>query len=66
MTDEPIASHSFCLVAGCSAPATTARWITVPDGGREEIEVCWKHEDNALTMEDLDPDMIDWSGGGAS
>jgi hypothetical protein len=65
MTDEPIASHSFCVIGGCSAPATTSRWFTTSDGDQHEIEVCWTHEDNALTIEDLDPDKIDWTGGGA-
>jgi len=64
MTDEPIASHSFCVVAGCNAPATTSRSISVSDGEKKEVEVCWKHEDNVLTMQDLDPDKIDWTGGG--
>lgn len=66
MTDEPIASHSFCVVAGCSAPGTTTRWMNAPDGGRRQVDVCWKHEDNALTIDDLDPEKIDWSGGADS
>ena len=66
MSDEPIATHSFCVVAGCTGHATTARWITVGEGEQQQVEVCWKHEDNALTMDDLDSSKIDWTGGGGS
>jgi hypothetical protein len=62
MTDEPIASHSFCVVAGCTSPGTVSRWVSVADGDRREIEVCWKHETGDLTIADLEPD-IDWTGG---
>jgi hypothetical protein len=62
MSDEPIASHSFCVVAGCTGHATTSRWVDVKDGDRHRIAVCWKHETGEITLKDLDEDKIDWLG----
>lgn len=62
MSDEPIASHSFCVVAGCTGHATTSRWVDVTSGDRHQVVVCWKHEGGELSLQDLDADKIDWLG----
>ncbi|HUF14680.1 MAG TPA: hypothetical protein VMQ46_02195 [Acidimicrobiia bacterium] len=55
MTDVPIASHSFCVVPGCSSPTTTTRWVRMGDEEPREVEVCSKHAEGELSAEDLDP-----------
>ena len=64
MSDEPIASHSFCVVAGCNGHAATSRSIDVTGGDRHRIAVCRKHETGELMLRDLDEGKIDWLGEG--
>jgi len=54
MTDEPIASHSFCVVAGCTDPGVRTRWIMTGPERRLEVEVCEKHEKGDLDINQLD------------
>ena len=52
--DKPIAASSLCEVVGCTDPATRSRWVVA--GMNRQVEVCWKHEEGDLTLDDLDQD----------
>lgn len=56
--DKPIAATSFCVVEGCTDPATRSRWIMTGPETKREIEVCPKHEDGELDINRLD--LGDW------
>jgi len=59
MSDEkPIAATSFCVVEGCTDPASRTRLIVTGPEIQREIEVCWKHEDVELDINSLD--LGDW------
>lgn len=58
MTDEPIASHSFCVVEGCSGTSTVSHRVTIW-GDAHDLAVCAKHEDLELTEENVDPAKVD-------
>lgn len=58
MTDDaPIASHSFCVVEGCSGPSTISRMVSIW-GDDHQVDVCEKHEDTELTEENVDQDKL--------
>lgn len=52
--DKPIAATSFCEVAGCTDAATRSRWVVA--GMNREIQVCEKHGEGELSIDDLDQD----------
>jgi hypothetical protein len=54
MADEPIASHSFCVVAGCTDPATRSRLMMVGPETERQVEVCEKHAEGELDINQLD------------
>ncbi len=56
--DKPIAATSFCVVNGCTDTATRSRWIMTGPETQREIEVCWKHEEGELDINDLE--LGDW------
>lgn len=56
--DKPIAATSFCVVEGCTDPATRARLIVTGPEAKREIGVCWKHEEGELDINSLD--LGDW------
>lgn len=58
MTDEPIASHSFCVVAGCTDPAVRQRWVMPHPDEKIEVGVCEKHTEGELDINDLE--LGDW------
>lgn len=58
MTDEPIASHSFCVVAGCTDPAVRQRWVMPHPDDKVEVGVCEKHTEGELDINDLE--LGDW------
>lgn len=58
MSDEPIASHSYCVVAGCTDPATHSRWVMPRPDEKLEVGVCLKHQTGDLDINDLE--LGDW------
>ncbi len=54
MSDSANSSASICDIAGCTTPATASRWISIGEGEKRHLEVCWKHEDGDLTERELD------------
>lgn len=56
--DQPIATHSFCVVEGCTDPAVRQRWVMpIPDRS-VEVGVCEKHAEGELDINSLD--LGDW------
>ncbi|MGH3649254.1 MAG: hypothetical protein ACRDU9_00985 [Acidimicrobiia bacterium] len=58
MTDTPIASHSFCVVRGCSSPSTTTLFVRMGEEEPREVEVCSKHAEGELSADDLDASKL--------
>lgn len=58
MTDEPIASHSFCIVEGCTSPSTLSRRVTLW-GEDHRVDVCLSHEKTEITEDDVDRSKLD-------
>lgn len=58
MSDEPIASHSFCIVDGCTSPTTVSRRVTLW-GDEHEVDVCLTHETGEINEKDVDRSRLD-------
>ncbi len=52
--DRPIAATSFCVVVGCSDPDTRTRVIVTGPETQLEVQVCAKHAEVELDINDLD------------
>lgn len=53
MSDEPIASHSFCVVEGCTSPSMLSRRVTLW-GEDHQVDVCLTHEEAEINEDDVD------------
>jgi hypothetical protein len=58
MSDVPIASHSFCIVEGCTSPSTISRRVTLW-GEEHQVDVCETHETGEITEDDVDRSKLD-------
>lgn len=56
--DKPIAASSFCVVEGCTDPATRTRLIVTGPEVERQVGVCAKHETGDLDINSLD--LGDW------
>lgn len=56
--DKPIAATSFCVVPGCTDPATRTRLVMTGPEVERQVGVCQKHEEGELDINDLG--LGDW------
>jgi len=60
MTDLPIASHSFCVVEGCTGPSSVLHRVSIW-GEEHDVGVCEKHKDSALSEDNVDRSKVEAS-----
>lgn len=46
---------SMCEIIGCAGEGIKTRWVLEDKDGGREITVCWKHAEEEITEDQLEP-----------